>query len=309
MCVSQSTVVQDAQQRESARIRRRLDRFRRAGMFTETEGLTIKQASTAEELHEAYALVHDVFVQRGYILPLPGGMRIRPYEALPEMATFIAKAENRVVAVMSVVPDTEEFGLPSDKAFGAEIDSLRAAGRVLCETTNLAVDPNYRNGGVFLELVRCCTAHAAMRGYDDSFISISEGHALFFESILGFEAWGDRRNYGDSTVDFVEGKRLDLTCFAEKIARSDAAMGPDAFLCDWFFERNPYLSQVAEWDRLARERFLNPRLLRRLFVEESSFLYRCDDSVIAGLRRRWGDALLDQVLGGRLSLQPELLAA
>lgn len=211
------------------------------------------------------------------------------------MATFVAKAEGRVVAVMSIVPDSQEFGLPSDKAFGAELDSLRAQSRRVCEITNLAVDPSYRNGSIFLELTRVILAHGLTMGYTDGFVSISEEHGSFFQTVLGFEPFGDRRNYGGDTVDYVIGMRLDGTTFEQRLKEVDQDMGYDSFLQNWFYTHNPYFDVTDLWHQQAMAEFLKPETLFDLFVKESSFLSRCDDVVINGLRRCWGSALYDQI--------------
>jgi len=171
MVASNDTQVRATADMSLDRIRRRIDRVRRAGLFDQID-VTIDQAKTSEELAQAYKLVHDVYVQRQYILEQPDNMRIRQYEAMPDMATFVAKADGKVVAVLSIVPDSPVFGLPSDKAFQAELDDLRNQGRRICEVTNLAIDPSYRNGSIFLELTRVIMAHAMIMGFDDGFVSI-----------------------------------------------------------------------------------------------------------------------------------------
>ncbi|MCD4699863.1 MAG: hypothetical protein K8R91_04750, partial [Phycisphaerae bacterium] len=85
---------------------RRMALLKRTGLFgTDTTGADITRASSLEDLRDAYSLVHDVFIEQGYINHLPGGMRIRPFEALSKTATFVAKVEGRVVGVQSLVVD------------------------------------------------------------------------------------------------------------------------------------------------------------------------------------------------------------
>lgn len=270
------------------RLRRRVDRFRRAGLLEPLPGVTIEQAVTAEELWQAYALVHDVFVCQNYILPQQGGVRLRAYEAVPEMATFVAKADGRVVAVMSVVPDSPELGLPSDKAFHHELELLRASGRRIAEVTNLAVAPEYRNTSVFFELSRCCIAHGLNIGLDDAFVSISPGHAMFFEAVMGFEPWGERRNYGGQVEDMVEGMRLNLRTVEERMIEADKSLGQEAFLYDFFFTHNPHFHYTKASAEIASQKFMDPTVLRRLFGVETGFLQRCSSSVLEALEQRWG---------------------
>ena len=279
-------------------LRRRLDRLRKAGMLQPTPSVTIEQAVTSDELWQAYSLVHEVFVSQGYILPQEGSVRLRAYEALPETATFVAKAEGRIVAVMGVVPDTSELGLPSDQAFHPELEVLRSAGRRIAEVTNLAVAPDYRNTSVFYELSRCCIAHGINQGFDDSFISISPGHAVFFQAVLGFEPWGDRRNYGGQVQDPVEGMRLNVGGMESRLIAADRVLGDDAFLHDWFFRSNPHFQYTKASAAIAKQKFLDPALLRSLFGERTGFLRKCSPRVLDVLAQRWGKKSFALVAAG-----------
>ena len=179
---------------KAKRLIRRVKFFKRAGLFSEkAHRFTVSRAIGLEDHWQAYRLVHECYVQRGYIKPCVGGARVRCFEAIPEMATFVAKVDGEVIAVTSVLMDSPELGLPSDRAFGGEIDELRQADRRVCEITNLAVHPDYRNTGVFSELTRCCLAHSMAVGYDDLFVSISPEHARFFKEVLLFKPWGSKR--------------------------------------------------------------------------------------------------------------------
>jgi hypothetical protein len=281
---------------DAGALRRRVHRFRQAGLLEQSEGFTIEQAATYDDLRQAYALVHDVFLHQGYIAPQPGGLRIRPFEATPELGTLVAKAQGQVVAVMSVASDSPDLGLPSDKAFNVELNHLRDQGRALAETTNLAVAPDHRNSAVFFELSRACVAFAMNAGLDDSFISISPGHSMFFEAILGFEPWGDRRDYGDGKPDYVEGMRLNLRTFKQRVLELDQLLGPEAFLHHWFFTSNPHFEAIRLSVARARRNFLDPALLRQLFVEDTGYLLTCPPATRAAIERRWGSDLFAQVM-------------
>lgn len=63
-----------------------------------------------EDLPAAYGLVHDAFVDKGYIHTHASGLRLRPFEALPEMATFVAVVDDAVAVVMAIVPDSPDLG-------------------------------------------------------------------------------------------------------------------------------------------------------------------------------------------------------
>ena len=92
-----------------------------------------------------------------------------------------------------------DLGLPSDKAFGDELDDCERAADVYVRSP-LAVAPEYCNTPVLFELTRSCLAHAMLIGQTDTFIAISPEHARFFEDVLLFYPSGDQRNYAPSTA-------------------------------------------------------------------------------------------------------------
>lgn len=284
---------------------KRIGLCRKMGLFGAIEeGVTVARAITAAELEAAYELVHDVFVEKDYIPPMPGGIRLRPFEGVPRMATFVARDRGRVVGVMSIVPHHPELGLPSDQAFCKEIGELRAAGRQVCEITNLAVKGQYRRSSAFTELTRACFAQALAWKCDDVFIAISPGHAMFFEGVLQFDSCGDQRSYSAEKMDIVEGKRLDLREVSERWADVDAVLGENALLVRYYLTDNPYHQRVGPWAEVAEIAFLQPQLLRRLFVERSGLLDRLGEEALAILRREWGAGLFRMVWGQAAEIRP-----
>lgn len=284
---------------EAMRLRRRVSLFKRVGMVAREapSNIKIQRAVKAEDLKAAYKLVHDVFVFQKYIMPQTSGMRIRIYEALPEMATFVAKVDGRVVGVMSLVPDSQELGLPSDRVFGKELTELRRIGRKVGEVTNLAVVEEYCKSSVLLELSRCVCAHAMNIGLDDMFTAISPGHSGFFEMILQFEPWGEARNYSQSGIDMVEGKRLDVGAIADRARAADRLLGEHAFLYDWFVANNPQILHTAEAQTWAERAFKHVDVLLQLVGTGGEMLRNCTPKQLQALRRRWGAAVFAKVFG------------
>jgi len=270
--------------------------LKRMGMFAEEDTrVLVRRAITGPDLERAYELVHRVFVEKGYIYPELRGIRIRPFEALPEMATFVAECDSQVVGVMSIVPDSPDFGMPSDHAFGPELDTLRLQNRRVCEISNLAVDTAYWRSNVFPELTRACFAQALAWGCDNMFIAISPGHAQFFEEVLQFSHVGDARDYAAGKGDIVEGKCMDLGTIEQRAMAIDRQLGGQAFLHRHYFTNNPYHACVGPWAKIARQAFLEPDTLRALFIERSGLLEHCSPEQRDGLCRRWGALLFEAV--------------
>ncbi len=296
-----SGTVCGAQQRadspgKAKRLDRRIARLRQAGVLEGPgDNITIERAVTVEDFREAYGLVYEAFLEEGFIEPNHYGMRVRAYEASPEMATFVAKAASRVVATMSLVTDSSDLGLPADHAFGSELDSLRAQGRRIGEITSNAVAPDYRNGLLFLELTRACFAHAQAAGCDDVFACITPKHARFFSEFLQFVPWGSRRSYSQENEDIVEGYRLDIQWCQQQAGRTDEISAGVLFLVDLYFTQNPYHRYVNTWSIKADRFFADPVLLRALYVDESGLLSRCDAEERQAIERRWGAEVFSKV--------------
>src|SRR5690349_17311843 len=66
------------------------------------EGFTFKLASSADELDQAYRLLHDAYVKEGYMQPHPSGLRCSIFGALPYTSVLIAKYKDEVVSTVSL---------------------------------------------------------------------------------------------------------------------------------------------------------------------------------------------------------------
>ena len=239
---------------------------RRAKMFEELpENIRVGCASTTEDLRRAYTLVKNTFIEKGYISQSDSKMRIRKYEALPEMTTFIGKDRDSIVAVQSVVSDSE-FGLPSDYVFQEEIDNLRSSDKKLLEATNQSCEMNYRSSGINSELMRCCLAYSTTQNYDGIITAVSPGHVGHFKNLC-FEQIGEIKNYSNTVVDQVALVHLDLTTLDQKVdARFSPTNGTSKIeeLYQWFTQ-NPYGKAIPNWIEEVRAFFSNPSIPEDFF--------------------------------------------
>jgi hypothetical protein len=270
---------------------RKLALHRQLGFFTEdTKGCAIERACTLEDLRAAYSLVHDVFVDAGYIRFQRGGIRLRIYEACPETATFVAKKDGVVVGVLSVAVDSEDLGLPSDGAFKTELDALRRDGGRLCELTNQVVAKEYRRSALPAALMRCATAHMLTIGCDRAVAAVSPRHSAFYR-LAGFTQFGDERSYSTEIHDPVVGLSVEIGAAGAPAWTG----GADAYVFQFMVEANQFRSCAAEWQRRARSCFLSADLLEGLLVHVRNFLHECSPAELFHLRRRWGWELFSAV--------------
>ena len=276
---------------------RKLWLLTRSGLFgDDTKGARIERACTVEDLRKAYKLVHDVYLGTGFIEPEPTGMRLRIFEMTPDMATFVAKVDGRVVGVLSVLDDTSELGLPSDSAFKDELDPLRAAGKRLCEITNQAVAPEYRKSAVPTELMRCAVAHLTIEGFDQAIAAVSPSHGSFYD-LSGFREIGSERSYSTKLHDPVVALSMDIGQFRRTPANLNET---ERFIHHFLGPGNHFVPHVKGWEKAAQKHFLDADLLAQLFVTERNFVAECSRAELEVLQRRWGHELFSKVTGGAL---------
>jgi ribosomal protein S18 acetylase RimI-like enzyme len=276
---------------------RKLRLLKRSGLFGDnTKGCTIERACTLDDLRQAYRLVHDVYLETGFIRPEPSGMRLRMFETTSETATFVAKAEGRVVGVLSVVLDSPDLGLPSDAVFKPELDALRRTGARLSEVTNQAVADDYRKSAVPTELMRCAIALLMKAGYHEAVASVSPSHNGFYD-LLGFRQVGSERSYSDKLHDPVIALSLNINQYREP--RNELST-TERFMHEFLTETNHFMTRVGDWTREAKRQFLDPELLRQLFLHDGGFLTACSPEELRILYRRWGHEIFEAVAGERL---------
>jgi len=287
-----------AQESPAGQESRRLKLLRRIGLFTsDTKGAVIERATCGSDLIAAYRLVHDIFVEENYIKPQEGGLRVRPFECVPESGTCVARTGSRIVGVQTLAVDSDDFGLPSDISFRDVLDTLRGDGRLVCEATNEAIAKELRRSAVPTELMRCMFAYAVSIGCTELITTISPGHATFYE-FVGFRQVSDVRSYTSKIDDPVvvvsanlaEAKRR----YETGIANGDADC---TFLNNFYFDQNPYTVRQAEWTEQANASFRDPQFLTEL-CHRTGFLRHATPSVLDAMRTRLGAALFAQVLHG-----------
>ncbi|MFT5387857.1 MAG: hypothetical protein ACI9E5_000992 [Candidatus Omnitrophota bacterium] len=106
--------------------------------------LTIKVAETKEELKAAYKIIHDSYVEIGYMDPHRSKMRLSFYNMLPHTSTLVALWQGEVVGTMSIVLDSP-VGLPIDADF--DTTHIRKSSFRLCEIIGLSIKKEFRSYG------------------------------------------------------------------------------------------------------------------------------------------------------------------
>lgn len=183
--------------------------------------LTYHVARTIEDLEAAFAILHDAYVDSGFMQPHPSGLRVTKYHALPSTTTLVAKLDGKVVATLSLIRDSH-FGLPMDASFNLE--DVRRDPRRLMEISSLAVSKELRgnHGEVLLPLLQYMWTYATHYfGVERAVIAVNPRRVDFFEGILLFQ------KIAPQVVDsysFVNGAPAVGLYIDGKIARSTYAI-------------------------------------------------------------------------------------
>jgi hypothetical protein len=112
------------------------------------EELEFRIARTRRELEQAFALLHDSYLDAGLLgAAHPSGLRMTVHHSLPSTTTLIACWKDDVVATLSVIRDSP-FGIPMESEF--DVSELRRRDLRFCEVSSLAIAPRCREKGRIL---------------------------------------------------------------------------------------------------------------------------------------------------------------
>lgn len=153
-----------------------------------SDRLQLKIADTQEELEACFRLLHDAYVEHGFMKPHPSGMRVTLYHALPTTTTLCAKWDGEVVGTISLIRDDSAFGFPLHTVF--DLSGVRAKEGNIAEVSALAVHPAFRKtgGAILFPLMKF------MYEYSTSFfdtrhlvIAVNPNRIEMYESLLFFQ--------------------------------------------------------------------------------------------------------------------------
>jgi len=200
------------------------------------DNLVLKIADTQEEIEASLALLHDAYVDSGFMEPQPSGMRVTIYHALPTTTTLCAKYNDKVVGTLSLIRDGS-FGFPLQKIF--DLTEVRAKKGEIAEVSALAVHPKFRRqGGIILFPLMKCMYEYSVTFFDvrHLVIAVNPRHIEMYESLLFFTRL--RQNKVEH-YDFVNGApavgaTLDLHEALKTFKKVYGKKPPEKNLYDYF---------------------------------------------------------------------------
>jgi hypothetical protein len=230
-----------------------------------TREIRVKIATEPEEFKAAFELVASNYRARGYESESDKPYRFTPYHVLPGTVTLVASHEGKVVATLSLVPDTALLGLPLECIYGDEIARLRREGRRLAEATSLA-DTGLSLGefvAVFKSLIKLAMQYHKAHGGDSWVIVVHPRHRSFYQRALGFVPLGSQRSYPsvqnhpgeayllDADLMTANAPRMHHEVFGDELPHSIlGAHRWSASRVQYFGSRSSHLDQAALGDLL-----------------------------------------------------------
>lgn len=165
-------------------------------------GASLTISDRWDDVSLALSMVHDRFVEAGYMTPVPSGKRmILPY-LTPGAAFFLVHRENEAAGAAVLIPDGP-LGLPSDRAFVEENDALRSERRPLFECGSLVVNPGRHGMSSLIVAMLMAGAARVLAEHEDGrvVVSATPGSERFYADLFGFVRVSDERPlYGAPAV-------------------------------------------------------------------------------------------------------------
>lgn len=209
----------------------------------EQQVFKIRLAHDNERVSSASMLVQRKYASRGY--------QANGFEKNPERITLMAFQDDKVIGTLTLGLDSTK-GLLVEDLYKPEIDSLRQAGRKICELTKLAVDQAHGSKHVLASLFHIAYIYGrVMQGYTDVVIEVNPRHVRFYKRMLGFVELGPERMCSRVNAPAVL-LRLELDYVDQQIkllgGKNDNQQG-DRSLYPYFFAKK---DEVGITDRLTR---------------------------------------------------------
>ncbi len=223
-------------------MRCKLIRYNMPPLSLNLEDIIFRCADSVDDYIKAFRLVHDVYVQAGYIKPRSSCLRITKFHGNPSSRVFLGMRSGCLqdipVYTVSMFPDSSEYGLPMDQAFKREMDDLRAQGRKLVEIGALASDPCYRQNNMNIPMMGNLIVFKYAYDYlkaDDLVITVHPRYRWVYEDLLLFEkiAYVDQYDYVENNPAVA--MRLDLGTVEERYRNVYSNMPRGRNLHGFFF--------------------------------------------------------------------------
>ncbi|MGD9696864.1 MAG: hypothetical protein AB7V42_14530 [Thermoleophilia bacterium] len=179
-----------------------------------TDEIEVVIGDAPEHIDEVLSVVHDGFVEAGYMEPQATGRRMHVSYLNPGTCFALARVDGEAIGAAVLVIDGP-FGVPSDRSFAEENDRLRATHTApLMECGSLVVRPQWRRHTrrVFMRLISALTRISLVEWPESPVvITVSPQSERFYAGILGMRRVAEERPlFGPPALALHPGTILDM---------------------------------------------------------------------------------------------------
>ena len=268
-------------------------------------GLEIQVAETQSDLEGAYRLLHDVYVEIGFMEAHPSKMRLNVYNMLPHTSTIVAKMNGQVIGTITLIRENP-LGLPLDESIDTSF--YRKPGWQVAEVTSLAVAKEWRgNGQVLFPLLKFIYEFAVVHLKVDVFqIATALPKADFFRALLFFDPITEKL-FRDPLINgnLVTALYLDLNNAKLQFKRTYASKPVSSNMFTYFTALDlPCFKFPKQVAGQALNPVMTSDLFKYFFTEKTNLTQRLSDREIHVLRDIYRTSTLNQWLPQPNSLPP-----
>lgn len=253
-----------------------------------TGEIEVVVSDRVEDMDEALSVIHDGFVEAGYMAPQPSGRRMHPSYLNPGTMFLVARIEGAPVGASVFIADGP-FGLPSDRAFAEENAALRARSDLgLREAGSLVVLSAHRRSTrrIVMRLFAGLT-RMAIQDFPAAPVPmvVAPENERFYGSLLGSPKIGaERLLFGAPAILMLTGGAAVAAHCAQRATPSQRLM--DALLTEpspsWLTDRRAHRPPPAAW----LETLLDEQGVTRTLAAQIQLLSeRCPEALAHVLRR------------------------
>lgn len=238
-----------------AELRKKINRIGLPDFQTNPDRATFRKASSADDYISCFRLLHDVYVDAGFIKPSIPPLRIIPQHSNPDAVVLMGcvpgdKSCRVPIYTASIFPDNQEDGydLPMDTEFRRQLGKLRDQGRHLVEIGCLASHPLYRKGDKKIPMLgnRMLVSLANKVFHaDDLVITVHPKYLKIYEDILLFERIGEISSYSYVNNNPAVALRQDLHTWPQRLKRIYGKKPIEKNLYHFLFESGPISDAMA----------------------------------------------------------------
>jgi hypothetical protein len=175
-----------------------------------------KVADSARELFEAYHLLYHEYVQAGYAQENKNQILLTKHHLLPKTTVLLAKSENAVISTATLVPDSDQFGLPMDDLYGKELESLRRQRRKVVEVCSLASSTQRFSWSGIHNFTRLLFLYCVFLDVDDVCVMVNPKHVPIYKRLCELELFGEQKHYHRVNAPAVA-LRADVAAVRERL--------------------------------------------------------------------------------------------